>query len=78
MNHRELRFVPISNTHLYLYFQSKSKETVPVLNQCLVSVMDWIMLNKVKPNPDKIEVLLISQKADQAMEIQAVLLRVTV
>ena len=49
---------------LYLSLPSKSKEAVLALDQYLMSVTDWMMVNKLKLNPDKTEVLLIRQKAD--------------
>ena len=53
-----------SDTQLYLSLPPKSKEAASALGQCLVSVMDWVRMNKLKLNPNKTEVLLVSQKAD--------------
>ena len=39
--------------------------------------MDWMRLNKLKVKADKIEVILVSQKADQVTGIQSLLDGVT-
>ncbi|KAF7242616.1 Importin subunit alpha-3 [Varanus komodoensis] len=41
--------------------QSKG-EAVSVLNQCLDLIMDWMRINKLKFNPDKMEVLLTMRR----------------
>ena len=51
-------------TQRYLSFPHKSKEAVSVLNQRLVSIMDWMIANELKLNPNKAEVHLVSQKTD--------------
>ena len=61
-----------------LFFPSKSKEVVLALDQCLVSVMDWMRVNKLKLNLGKLKVHLVSQKADQGIGIQPVLDGVTI
>uniref|UniRef100_A0A803TNR7 Reverse transcriptase domain-containing protein n=1 Tax=Anolis carolinensis TaxID=28377 RepID=A0A803TNR7_ANOCA len=48
-------------------FPSVTKEAVQVLNQCLAAVSDWMRANKLKLNPDKTEVLLVSRKAEQGI-----------
>ena len=65
------------DTQLYYSFPPNSKEAVSVLNQCPSAGMDWMRANKLKLNPDKTEVLLVSQKADQGIGIQLVLDGVT-
>ena len=43
----------VDDIQLYLSLSPKSEEAVSTLNQCLVSVMDWRRVNKLKLNPDK-------------------------
>ncbi|KAF7246012.1 Macrophage mannose receptor 1 [Varanus komodoensis] len=47
------------DTQLYLSFSTNPGEAVAVLNQCLAEVMGWMRANKLKLNPDKMEVLLV-------------------
>uniref|UniRef100_A0A803TMK0 Reverse transcriptase domain-containing protein n=1 Tax=Anolis carolinensis TaxID=28377 RepID=A0A803TMK0_ANOCA len=54
-------------------FPSVTKEAVQVLNRCLATVSDWMRANKLKLNPDKMEVLLISRRAEQGIGLQPVL-----
>uniref|UniRef100_A0A803TL80 Reverse transcriptase domain-containing protein n=1 Tax=Anolis carolinensis TaxID=28377 RepID=A0A803TL80_ANOCA len=54
-------------------FPSVTKEAVQVLNRCLATVSDWMRANKLKLNPDKTEVLLVSRKAEQGIGLQPVL-----
>uniref|UniRef100_A0A803SN06 Reverse transcriptase domain-containing protein n=1 Tax=Anolis carolinensis TaxID=28377 RepID=A0A803SN06_ANOCA len=54
-------------------FPPVTKEAVQVLNQCLAAVSDWMRANKLKLNPDKTEVLLVSRKAEQGIGLQPVL-----
>uniref|UniRef100_A0A803T4E3 Reverse transcriptase domain-containing protein n=1 Tax=Anolis carolinensis TaxID=28377 RepID=A0A803T4E3_ANOCA len=54
-------------------FPPVTKEAVQVLNRCLAAVSDWMRANKLKLNPDKIEVLLVSRKAEQGIGLQPVL-----
>ena len=65
------------DTQLYLSFPPNSREAVLILNQCLSSVMVCMRANKLKINPDKTEVLLVSQKADEGIGILPVLDGVT-
>uniref|UniRef100_A0A803U1N2 Reverse transcriptase domain-containing protein n=1 Tax=Anolis carolinensis TaxID=28377 RepID=A0A803U1N2_ANOCA len=58
-------------------FPPVTKEAVQVLNRCLAAVSDWMRANKLKLNPDKTEVLLVSQKAEQGIGLQPVLDGVT-
>ena len=53
----------MDDTQLYLCFPSDSKDAVLGLDQCLLSLRDRMKANKLERNPDKIEVLLVSQKA---------------
>ena len=55
------------DTKLYLSFPPNFREAV------LVSVMGWMRANKLKVNPDKTEVLLVSWKADEGIGILLVL-----
>ena len=48
------------DTQLFLSFPPNSREDVLTLNQCLASVKGWMRVNKLKLNPDKTEVLLVS------------------
>nr|XP_016848482.1 PREDICTED: maestro heat-like repeat-containing protein family member 7 [Anolis carolinensis] len=48
-----------------------------VLDQCLATVMDWTRANRLKLNPDKTEVLLVSRLTDWDIGWQLVLDRVT-
>ena len=45
----------------------KIHEAVLALNQCLISVMDWMKVHELKLNPDQTEVLLVSQKAEKLL-----------
>uniref|UniRef100_A0A803TQ40 Reverse transcriptase domain-containing protein n=1 Tax=Anolis carolinensis TaxID=28377 RepID=A0A803TQ40_ANOCA len=54
-------------------FPPVTKEAVQVLNRCLAAVSDWMWANKLKLNPDKTEVLLVSRKAEQGIGLQPVL-----
>ncbi|KAF7240862.1 Receptor-type tyrosine-protein phosphatase T [Varanus komodoensis] len=47
------------DTQLYLSFSTNPGEAVAVLNRCLAEVMGWMRANKLKLNPDKMEVLLV-------------------
>uniref|UniRef100_A0A803TVM8 Reverse transcriptase domain-containing protein n=1 Tax=Anolis carolinensis TaxID=28377 RepID=A0A803TVM8_ANOCA len=66
--------------HLYAYdiqlyhsFSPASKEAVQILNRCLAAVSEWMRVNKLKLNPDKTEVHLVSRKAEQGIGLQPVL-----
>ncbi|KAF7245267.1 Lysophospholipid acyltransferase 1 [Varanus komodoensis] len=48
------------DTQLYISFSTNPGEEVVVLNRCLAEVMGWMRANKLKLNPDKTEVLLVS------------------
>ena len=50
---------------------------ISVLCQCLVSVIDEMRAIKLKLNPDKTEVLLLSRNVDQGIGMQPVLDRIT-
>ncbi|KAF7243480.1 putative RNA-directed DNA polymerase from transposon BS, partial [Varanus komodoensis] len=52
------------DTQLYLSFSTNPGEAVAVLNWCLAEVMGWMRANKLKLNPDKMEVLLILTPQD--------------
>uniref|UniRef100_R4GD80 Reverse transcriptase domain-containing protein n=1 Tax=Anolis carolinensis TaxID=28377 RepID=R4GD80_ANOCA len=54
-------------------FPPATKEAVQVLNWCLATVSDWMRENRLKLNPEKTEVLLISRRAEQGMGLQPVL-----
>uniref|UniRef100_A0A803TUY7 Reverse transcriptase domain-containing protein n=1 Tax=Anolis carolinensis TaxID=28377 RepID=A0A803TUY7_ANOCA len=58
-------------------FPPVTKEAVQVLNRCLATVSDWMRAKKLNLNPDKTEVLLVSQKAEQGIGLQPVLDGVT-
>ncbi|KAF7244472.1 VWFA and cache domain-containing protein 1 [Varanus komodoensis] len=47
------------DTQLYLSFSTNPGEAVAVLNRCLAEVREWMRANKLKLNPDKMEVLLV-------------------
>ncbi|KAF7253150.1 hypothetical protein EYD10_01179 [Varanus komodoensis] len=47
------------DTQLYLSFSTNPGEAVAVLNRCLAEVMGWMRANKLKLNPDMMEVLLV-------------------
>ncbi|KAF7252606.1 putative RNA-directed DNA polymerase from transposon BS [Varanus komodoensis] len=47
------------DTQLYLSFSTNPGEAVAVLNRCLAKVMGWMRANKLKLNPDKMDVLLV-------------------
>ena len=44
-------------TQLYISFSSTSVEAVPSLHRCLETVLEWMLLNGLRLNPDKTEVL---------------------
>uniref|UniRef100_A0A803THC7 Reverse transcriptase domain-containing protein n=1 Tax=Anolis carolinensis TaxID=28377 RepID=A0A803THC7_ANOCA len=54
-------------------FPPVTKEALQVLNRRLAVVSDWMRANKLKLNPDKMEVLLVSRKAKQGIGLQPVL-----
>uniref|UniRef100_A0A803TS28 Reverse transcriptase domain-containing protein n=1 Tax=Anolis carolinensis TaxID=28377 RepID=A0A803TS28_ANOCA len=58
------------DVQLYHSFSPASKEAVQILNRCLAAVSDWMRVNKLKLNPDKTEVLLVSRKAEQGIGLQ--------
>ena len=41
---------------------SKSKKAVTALDQCLMSVIEWMRVNKLKPIPDKTDMFLVSRR----------------
>ncbi|KAF7236005.1 Catenin delta-1, partial [Varanus komodoensis] len=47
------------DTQLYLSFSTNPGDAVAVLNRCLGEVMGWMRANRLKLNPDKMEVLLV-------------------
>ncbi|KAF7246729.1 Plexin-B2 [Varanus komodoensis] len=49
--------------HSHLTFTEFTGEAVAVLNQCLAEVMGWMRANKLKLNPDKMEVLLVGDSS---------------
>ena len=65
------------DTQLYLSLLFKSEEAILVLDQCLMSVMDWMRMNKMRLNPDKTGVLPVKRKANRRIGMQSVLDRVT-
>uniref|UniRef100_A0A803SX51 ribonuclease H n=1 Tax=Anolis carolinensis TaxID=28377 RepID=A0A803SX51_ANOCA len=54
-------------------FPPVTKEAIQVLNWCLATVLDCMRANKLKLNPDKTEVLLVSRRAEQGIGLQPVL-----
>ena len=62
-----------ADTQLCLSLPLKSEEATSSQDQCLVPVMDWMKVNKLKLNLDETEVLLVSRKVDQRTEIRPVL-----
>ncbi|KAF7249253.1 putative RNA-directed DNA polymerase from transposon BS, partial [Varanus komodoensis] len=61
------------DTQLYLLFSTNPGEAVAVLNQCLAEVMGWMRANKLKLNPDKMEVLLVGGSGFGEGELNLVL-----
>lgn len=57
----------------YLPFPPTSEDAVDCLYWCLESVMGWMKVHKMEINPDKSEVLWISRKAVQGLQIYPVL-----
>lgn len=53
------------------------KVEVEALNQCLENVMGWMRTNKLKPDPDKVEVLLVGSNSAVRSDVRSVLARVT-
>ena len=48
-----------------------------VLNQCLGTAMDWMRANKLRLNPDKMELLLAGDSSVQLGDVHPVLEGVT-
>uniref|UniRef100_A0A803SYC2 Reverse transcriptase domain-containing protein n=1 Tax=Anolis carolinensis TaxID=28377 RepID=A0A803SYC2_ANOCA len=61
------------DTQLYYSFPPNSKEAPQILDQCLVAVMGWMRVNKLKLNPVKTEVLQVNCKSDRGIGWQPVL-----
>ncbi|KAF7247943.1 Phosphatidylinositol N-acetylglucosaminyltransferase subunit A [Varanus komodoensis] len=61
------------DTQLYLSFSTNPGEAVAVLNRCLAEVMGWMRANKLKLNPDKMEVLLVGGSSFGEGELNLVL-----
>ncbi|KAF7243255.1 putative RNA-directed DNA polymerase from transposon BS [Varanus komodoensis] len=61
------------DTQLYLSFSTNPGEAVAVLNRCLAEVMGWMRANKLKLNPDKMEVLLVGGSGFGEGELNLVL-----
>ncbi|KAF7250651.1 hypothetical protein EYD10_03890 [Varanus komodoensis] len=61
------------DTQLYLSFSTNPGEAVAVLNRCLAEVMGWMRANKLKLNPDKMEVLLVGGSGFSEGELNLVL-----
>ena len=53
---------------LYIFIPSESDETVEILDHCLETVVDWMRINKLKLNPEKMEILCV--KGSQVQEIK--------
>ena len=53
------------DTQLYYSFSTNRGVVVAVLNSCLDSIMDWMRVNKLRLNPDKLEVLLVGAPPDR-------------
>ncbi|KAF7246057.1 ATPase WRNIP1 [Varanus komodoensis] len=61
------------DTQLYLSFSTDPGEAVPVLNWCLAEVMGYMRANKLKLNPDKMEVLLVGGSSSWVGDLGLVL-----
>ncbi|KAF7250944.1 RNA-directed DNA polymerase from mobile element jockey [Varanus komodoensis] len=61
------------DTQLYLSFSTNPGEAVAVLNRCLAEVMGWMRANKLKLNPDKMEVLLVGGSGFEEGDLDLVL-----
>ncbi|KAF7251792.1 hypothetical protein EYD10_02920 [Varanus komodoensis] len=64
------------DTQLYLSFSTNPGEAVAVLNRCLAEVMGWMRANKLRLNPDKMEVLLVGGSGFGMGDLDLVLNRV--
>ncbi|KAF7248518.1 NHP2-like protein 1 [Varanus komodoensis] len=64
------------DTQLYLSFSTDPGEAVAVLNWCLAEVMGWMRANKLKLNPDKMEVLLVGGSSSWVGDLDLALDRV--
>ena len=53
------------DTQLYLSFSTNPGVAVAVLNLCLNLIMEWMKVNKLRLNPDKLEVLLVGAPPDR-------------
>ncbi|KAF7243599.1 Collagen alpha-1(XXI) chain [Varanus komodoensis] len=61
------------DTQFCLWFSSDPGVAGSTLNRCQDSVMDWMRANKLKLNPDKMEVLLVSKPPFQLGDYKPVL-----
>ena len=53
------------DTQLYLSFSTNPGVTAAILNSCLDLITDWMMVNKLRLSPNKIEVLLVATLPDR-------------
>ena len=64
-NHKDLQHhLYADDTQVYTSFKTTSNFSTSInnLQQCLLSVQDWMFTNKLKLNPDKTEFMLIGNK----------------
>lgn len=53
----------VDDTRFYLSFSSDPKQATGALDHCLEAVRDYMRVNKVELDPDKIETLLVAHSA---------------
>ena len=51
--------------HSVSSFSASAMDAVWMLEPCLVSVLEWIRANRLKLNPDKMEILLLGDPSDK-------------
>lgn len=61
------------DTLLYLTLPTDPREAVESPNQCLEVVLEWIWVNKLMLNHDKMEVLLMSGRSDLGLKLSPIL-----
>lgn len=62
----------MGNTQLYCILLADLKKIAEILNQCLEAV-EGMWANKLKLNPDKVEVLLVTGRSDPGFQVLVIL-----
>lgn len=59
----------VDDMQLHIGFPKDHRETVEIRNQCLEAVCSWMRTNKMKLNPNQMEVLLVGGRIDPRSEV---------